>query len=68
MKTCYSIMKKLIEQWTGNDPNTSLPGFTTYILSDVIPVLLKQPFKPEFELNDATAAQVFIFIFIFLIV
>ena len=56
-KSCYQIFRKLIEQWTGNDAN-NLPGFSTFIMSDIIPMLMKHPFKPELDIQDATSHMV----------
>jgi hypothetical protein len=61
-------MKKLIEQWIVNDGNknkvkylfigNALPGFSNFVLTDAMPVMLKQPFKTEFDLQDAGTMQV----------
>eukprot|EP01117_Protostelium_nocturnum_P002827 TRINITY_DN13746_c0_g1_i1.p1 TRINITY_DN13746_c0_g1~~TRINITY_DN13746_c0_g1_i1.p1 ORF type:complete len:965 (-),score=282.39 TRINITY_DN13746_c0_g1_i1:38-2932(-) len=57
-KQCYSIVKKFAENWAGNDPQTSLPGFNQFVYEEITPVLIGEPLRPNFDLSDAGVALV----------
>ena len=42
-----------------------MPGFSNYVLTEAMPVMLKQPFKPDFDLSDAGTMQVSTYVWLF---
>jgi len=51
-KICYTILKKLVEQWAGVN---GVQGFDKFVYEEIVPMLIKEPFRPEFNLTDAEA-------------
>lgn len=49
-KMCFSILRKLVESWGGQD--SSIPGFLEFIYDRILPACFHAPLKPTFDLND----------------
>jgi len=70
-KLCYGVLKRMIEQWSnseigivqacsndGNHTSSLVEGFSEFVFENVIPMLLKEPFRTDFDLNDAGVTAV----------
>ncbi|XP_069101295.1 exportin-T-like isoform X2 [Argopecten irradians] len=53
-KMCFSILRKLVDCWGGQD--TSIPGFLEFIYDSILPACFMAPFKPTFDLNDGQSS------------
>jgi hypothetical protein len=51
------VLKKTIEVWGG----TAGRDFTTFLFQEIAPLMIKEPFKPEFDLSDGGFNSVRIF-------
>ncbi|KFM56538.1 Exportin-T, partial [Stegodyphus mimosarum] len=49
-KTCFSILKKMVELWGGSD---GVAGFVDFMYSNIVPSCFVAPLKETFDLNDA---------------
>ncbi|GFY44642.1 exportin-T [Trichonephila inaurata madagascariensis] len=50
-KTCFSILKKMVELWGGS--NGGLTGFVDFMYNHIVPACFMAPLKETFDLNDA---------------
>ena len=49
-KTCFVILKKLVEVWAGEN---GLAGFLDFLYKSILPACFMAPMKPSFDLSDA---------------
>ncbi|CAG7721639.1 unnamed protein product, partial [Allacma fusca] len=49
-KACFSILKKLVELWGGQD---GPEGFIDFMYNDIVPACFMAPMKPSFDITDA---------------
>ncbi|GIY16605.1 exportin-T [Caerostris extrusa] len=49
-KTCFSILRKMVELWGGAD---GLDGFVEFMYHNIVPACFMAPLKETFDLNDA---------------
>lgn len=49
-KTCFSILKKMVELWGGSN---GLTGFVDFMYNNIVPACFMAPLKETFDLNDA---------------
>ena len=55
IKTCFNILKRLIESWGGNG---GMPLFRDFIYKYVIPACFLAPLQKTFDLTDAQTVMV----------
>ncbi|XP_055934059.1 exportin-T-like [Argiope bruennichi] len=49
-KTCFSILKKMVELWGGDN---GMAGFVEFMYNHIVPACFMAPLKETFDLNDA---------------
>ncbi|GFT78646.1 exportin-T [Nephila pilipes] len=49
-KTCFSILKKMVDLWGGTN---GLNGFVDFMYNNIVPACFMAPLKDTFDLNDA---------------
>jgi hypothetical protein len=49
-KSCFSILRKLVELWGGKEQPD---GFTQFIYKNIVPACFMAPLKATFDLSDA---------------
>ncbi|XP_041348237.1 LOW QUALITY PROTEIN: exportin-T-like [Gigantopelta aegis] len=54
-KTCFSILRKMIDIWGGTN---NIMGFLDFMYKNVIPACFLAPLKPTFDLSDAQTTLV----------
>ena len=55
-KTCFTVMRKLVEAWA--DVGNGLDGFSEFMYQKIVPACFMAPMKPSFDLNDAQTCLV----------
>uniref|UniRef100_T1JL81 Exportin-T n=1 Tax=Strigamia maritima TaxID=126957 RepID=T1JL81_STRMM len=53
-KTCFNILRKLVELWGGNE---GLIGFEEFMYQNIVPACFMAPMKESFDLSDAQTTQ-----------
>ncbi|XP_059470895.1 exportin-T-like [Neocloeon triangulifer] len=54
-KTCFTILKRLVESW---GRRADKPGFHQYVLENIVPACFMAPMKSTFDLRDAQYSTV----------
>ncbi|GBM46917.1 Exportin-T [Araneus ventricosus] len=49
-KTCFGILKKMVELWGGD---SGMAGFVEFMYNHIVPACFMAPLKETFDLNDA---------------
>ncbi|XP_021954226.1 exportin-T isoform X2 [Folsomia candida] len=49
-RACFSIMKKFVEMWGGQD---NPEGFIDFLYKNILPACFMAPLKPHFDISDA---------------